>query len=244
MEADLIIAKEKAEENDRLKSAFLANMSHEIRTPLNSIIGFSELLSDPDFQSDDRYNFARIITNSGNNLLAIISDIMDISKIEAGQLEVHKNVFSVNRLIQDIYNEYRIKALDKGIDFQISPCLPSNETLIESDHIKVKQVLVNFVGNALKFTEMGTIKIGIEITGRSVLFMVTDTGIGIAEQYHSRIFERFRQVEGSLTRRYGGNGLGLAISKSLIEMLGGTIGMQSEREKGSRFYFILPDVIV
>lgn len=244
MEADLIIAKEKAEENDRLKSAFLANMSHEIRTPLNSIVGFSELLSDPEFQSDDRYEFARIITNSGNNLLAIISDIMDISKIEAGQVEVRKNVFSAKGLIQDIYMEYKLKAKAKEIELQISPALPSEEILIESDQTKVRQVLVNFIGNALKFTEQGSIGIGMEITGRTIQFIVTDTGIGIEKQYHSRIFERFRQVEGSLTRKYGGNGLGLAISKSLVEIMGGTIGMESEKGKGSQFYFVLPDVIV
>jgi PAS domain S-box-containing protein len=244
MEADLIIAKEKAEENDRLKSAFLANMSHEIRTPLNSIIGFSELLSDPDFKSDDRFEFARIITNSGNNLLAIISDIMDISKIEAGQVEVHKSIFSVKGLIHDIYSEYRMKASNKGIELLISPALPLEEILIDSDQTKIKQVLVNFVGNALKFTESGNIKIGFEVNKRSVRLMVSDTGIGIEKKYHSRIFERFRQVEGSLTRKYGGNGLGLAISKSLVEMLGGTIGMQSEKGKGSQFYITLPDVIV
>lgn len=244
MEADLILAKEKAEENDRLKSAFLANMSHEIRTPLNSIIGFSELLSNPDYKSDDRYEFARIITNSGNNLLAILSDIMDISKIEAGQVQVRKNIFSAKRLVQDIYSEYRIKAVGKGIELQISPSLPSDEILIKSDQTKTKQVLVNFIGNALKFTEKGTIKMGIEVSGRSVQFNVIDTGIGIEEKHHSRIFERFRQVEGSFTRKYGGNGLGLAISKSLVELLGGTIGMKSEKGKGSHFYFTLPDVIV
>lgn len=243
MEADLIIAKNKAEENDRLKSAFLANMSHEIRTPLNSIIGFSELLSDPGFESDQRYDFARIITNSGNNLLSIISDIMDISKIEAGQVEIKKNVFSVKRLIQDIHHEYQIKAHMKGVEFHISKDLSPDDLLIESDQTKVKQVLVNFVGNALKFTEKGTIEIGAKVIGRSVQIFVKDTGIGIPEQYHARIFERFRQVEGSYTRKYGGNGLGLAISKSLIEMLGGTIEMQSQEGKGSLFYFTLPDVL-
>ncbi|MBC8004333.1 MAG: PAS domain S-box protein [Verrucomicrobia bacterium] len=243
MEADLIIAKEKAEENDRLKSAFLANMSHEIRTPLNSIIGFSELLSDPDFESDQRYEFARIITNSGNNLLSIISDILDISKIEAGQVEIHKSVFSVKRLIQDIHNEYKIKAQTKGLEIHIPKDFPFDELLIESDQTKVKQVLINFIGNALKFTEKGSIEIGVKVIGRSVQFHVKDTGIGIPEQYHARIFERFRQVEGSYTRKYGGNGLGLAISKSLIEMLGGTMGMKSSEGMGSLFYFTLPDVL-
>ena len=243
MEADLIVAKEKAEENDRLKSAFLANMSHEIRTPLNSIIGFSEILSDPDFESDQRYEFAQIITNSGNNLLAIISDIMDISKIEAGQVVVRKAFFSPQKLIQEIHDEYKIKALAKGIDWRIAPIFTDEDLLIESDQTKLKQVLINFVGNAIKFTEHGSIEIGLKVTGRSVQFYVKDTGIGIPVDYHARIFERFRQVEDSFTRKYGGNGLGLAISKSLIEMLGGTIGMESQSGKGSVFNFILPDVL-
>ena len=243
MEADLIIAKDKAEENDRLKSAFLANMSHEIRTPLNSIIGFSEILSDPDFETDERYEFARIITNSGNNLLAIISDIMDISKIEAGQVEVRKSVFSTKNLIQDVYNEFKIKALDKGIELIIDQDIADIDFFIESDPTKLKQVLINFVGNALKFTDNGTIRIGMKIEDKSVQFHVKDTGIGIPEEYHKHIFERFRQVEESTTRRYGGNGLGLAISKNLIEMLGGTIGMESGEGEGSTFYFRLPDVL-
>jgi PAS domain S-box-containing protein len=243
MEADLIIAKEKAEENDRLKSAFLANMSHEIRTPLNSIIGFSEILADPEFETDQRYEFARIITNSGNNLLAIISDIMDISKIEAGQVEVRKSVFSSKNLIQDIYNEFKLKALDKGIQLIIDQETPDANVFIESDPTKLKQVLINFVGNALKFSESGSIQIGMKIEGKSVEFHVKDTGIGIPKEYHQHIFERFRQVEESPTRKYGGNGLGLAISKNLIEMLGGTIGMESGEGKGSTFYFILPDVL-
>ena len=243
MEADLIVAKEKAEENDRLKSAFLANMSHEIRTPLNSIIGFSEILSDPEFESDQRYEFAEIITNSGNNLLAIISDIMDISKIEAGQVVVRNADFSPQKLIQDIHNEYKIKALTKGIDLRIVPALAEEDFLIDSDQTKIKQVLINFVGNAIKFTDQGSIEIGLSVRDRSIQFHVKDTGIGIPAHSHTKIFERFRQVEDSFTRKYGGNGLGLAISKSLIEMMGGTIGLTSEPGKGSEFFFVLPDVL-
>jgi PAS domain S-box-containing protein len=243
MEVDLVIAKEKAEENDRLKSSFLANMSHEIRTPLNSIIGFSEILSDPGFDSDERYEFARIITNSGNNLLEIISDIMDISKIEAGQVEVSKSIFSAQKIIRDVQNEYKFRATEKNLDLKIDQVTPEEDFLIESDEAKLRQVLINFVGNALKFTDIGTVEIGVRVIDTSVQFHVKDTGIGISKEFHEHIFERFRQVEGSSTRRYGGNGLGLAISKSLVEMLGGTIGMESESGKGADFYFTLPDVV-
>lgn len=243
LEVDLMNAKDKAEENDRLKSAFLANMSHEIRTPLNSIIGFSELLSDPEFESNQRFEFARIITNSGNNLLAIISDIMDISKIEAGQVEVRKSIFSAPKLIQDVIEEYKLKAHEKGINLKIDLTNSKKDCLIESDKTKIKQVLVNFVGNALKFTETGSIDIGFKILGNSVLFFVKDTGIGIPSEFHEQIFERFRQVETPTTRKYGGNGLGLAISKSLIEMLDGTIGMKSVPGEGSTFHFTISDVV-
>ncbi len=239
MEVDLIIAKEKAEENDRLKSAFLANMSHEIRTPLNSIIGFAELLSDPDFELGERYEFASLISASGNNLLAIITDIMDISKIEAGQVVVNKSVFNAHKLIHDVHNEYKFRAHDKGIEMRIASATPDEDCSIYSDQIKIKQVLINFVGNALKFTENGFIEIGLKVNNESVEFFVKDTGLGISVAHREKIFERFRQVEDSSTRKYGGNGLGLAISKSLIEMLDGTIGMESEPGKGSTFYFTL-----
>jgi len=242
MEADLVVAKEKAEENDRLKSAFLANMSHEIRTPLNCILGFAELISEPDSQSepDQNIEFAQLIMASGNNLLSIINNIMDISKIEAGQVQITKTRFVAQHLINDIWQEFGYKAIEKGLQFNIASSTPKKDIHIESDEPKIKQVLINFVGNALKFTENGFIEIGLSVTEDSVQFFVKDTGIGIPLIFHDNIFERFRQVESSTTKKYGGNGLGLAISKSLIEMLGGTIGMESTPGEGSTFYFILP----
>jgi PAS domain S-box-containing protein len=240
---ELIVAKGKAEESDRLKSAFLANMSHEIRTPLNSILGFTELLSDPAIQTNanQRLEYARIINTSGANLLTIINDIIDISKIEAGQVHVRKSRFSAQELIISIWKEYGLKAQNKGIELKIDNALPEQNIEIESDAAKIKQVLINFVGNAIKFTEKGTVTIGMRVNGESVLFYVKDTGIGIPKEFHGHIFERFRQIEGSATRKYGGNGLGLAISKSLIELLGGSIGMESEEGKGATFYISLPE---
>jgi PAS domain S-box-containing protein len=237
---DLIAAKEKAEESDRLKSAFLANMSHEIRTPLNSIIGFSDLLSDPEFDEKQKISFAENINISGNGLLAIINDIMDISKIETGQIQVTKSKFCINRLICDIQREYAFRTSKKGIDLRIDLSNPEEELFIENDRNKLRQVLVNFVSNALKFTESGFIEIGIRDQGDHVYFQVKDTGIGIPEEYHGKVFERFRQVESPDSRKYGGNGLGLAISKSLVEILGGKIGLESVQGKGSTFYFTIP----
>ena len=239
-EVELIVAKEKAEESDRLKSSFLANMSHEIRTPLNSIIGFSELMIDPDYNPAQQFQFAQIINTSGNNLLAIISDIMDISKIEAGQVQIRKRRFSVNKLINDLQKEYLYAAIEKGIELKLDQSFPNDEVFIESDETKLRQVLVNFIGNALKFTKAGFIEMGFKSMEDFIQFHVKDTGIGVPKEFHEQIFERFRQIETGNTRKYGGNGLGLAISKGLVELLGGTLWMESELEKGSTFYFTIP----
>ncbi len=240
IELEMIAAKEKAEENDRLKSAFLANMSHEIRTPLNSIIGFSELMSNPDFDTDQQLEFARMINISGNNLLSIITDIMDLSKIEAGQVQVKNEYFSVSQLLIDIQKEYSYKAIQKGIELRVEPSLLQMGVFLESDESKLRQILINFVGNSIKFTESGFIEIGINKTDNFCQFYVKDTGIGVPREFRDTIFERFRQIESAHTRKYGGNGLGLAISKSLVDLLGGKIWMESVHGKGSIFYFSVP----
>jgi len=239
-EQELNTALLKAQESDRLKSAFLANMSHEIRTPLNSIIGFSELLTDPVFDATQQAEFAKIILNSGNSLLSIISDIMDFSKIEAGQIIVNKFPFVTQTLIFEVQKEYSIVAQGKGIELRIDTMNPKEEIWITSDKNRLRQVLVNLVGNAIKFTKEGYVELGIKTTGDCIQFHVSDTGIGIPENYHGKIFERFRQVESADSRKYGGNGLGLAISKSLVEILGGKIWMESVQRKGSTFYFTIP----
>jgi signal transduction histidine kinase len=241
MEKDLITSKEKAEESDRLKSAFLANMSHEIRTPLNSILGFSELLTDPELDSESRREFANLINSSGNNLLSIINDVLDISKIEAGQITLTANEFSAQRLISIIQKEYSLKASTKGIELRLAPQATDQKFIVLSDEMRIKQVLINFIGNALKFTESGYIEIGVKLKKNNIQFHVKDTGIGIAREFHEKIFERFRQVEASNTRKYGGNGLGLAITKNLAELLGGRIWLESEVNQGSTFFFTLPE---
>jgi signal transduction histidine kinase len=214
-------------------------MSHEIRTPLNSIIGFSDLLLDPFYGSCKQGEFAGIIKENGNMLLTTISDIMDLSKIEAGQVQVKKAVFSVNQLISDIQTEFTFRAIERGIEFKLDHANPKEEVFIKSDQARIRQVLVNLVGNAIKFTEKGYIGIGIRTTDDFVQFQVSDTGIGIPKEFQEQVFERFRQVEASNTRKYGGNGLGLAISKLLVELLGGSIWMESEHGKGSTFYFTI-----
>jgi PAS domain S-box-containing protein len=240
MEAELIQAKEKAEESDKLKSAFLANMSHEIRTPLNSIIGFSELLGDVDFNQEQKSEFIQAIVENGNSLLSIISDIMDFSMLEAHQMKVRIENFSTKKLLSDLRNDFNKKATQKGIEFHTTQPTDNEDTILESDLYRIKQVFNNLIGNSLKFTKEGHIEVGYAANEHEVIFHVKDTGIGIAPEHHQSIFERFRQIDLAKTRRYGGNGLGLSISKNLIELLGGKIWVESVPEKYSNFFFSIP----
>ena len=240
MEAELINAKEKAEESDRLKSAFLANMSHEIRTPLNSIIGFSELLADPDFEQEQKDEFIRTIVENGNSLLVIISDIMDFSMLEARQMKIRNEVISTKSLLNELLADFGEKANQKGIELRLDYSSPNPDVMFENDSYRIKQIFSNLIGNALKFTHEGYIEIGYKIKDEIIEFHVKDTGIGISPEYFHAIFERFRQVDTTKTRKYGGNGLGLAISKNLVELLGGKIWVESEPDKYSEFFFTIP----
>jgi hypothetical protein len=237
---ELIIAKEQAEESDRLKSAFLANMSHEVRTPLNSIIGFSELLGDPDFEEDQKNEFIQHIIASGNNLLNIINDIMDISMIESGETKIHNSLINVLKFISDVEANFSLKAKEKNIELKLSIHENEEGTIIVADTGRLSQIMNNLIGNAFKFTSEGRVEIGFQPKGKMVEFFVKDTGIGIPAEYHDQIFKRFRQVEGETMRKFGGNGLGLAITKNLVELMGGKIWIESEPGKGSAFYFSIP----
>lgn len=236
---------EVAEESSRLKSAFLANMSHEIRTPMNAILGFTELLSGDNVEESRRKKFIGIIQKNTNGLLRLISDILDISKIETNQLKVVLSTCNIQDLFESIKDDYETlieyKENSSRIEFIVS--LPEENKVLEvsTDAVRLQQVFNNLLENSIKFTVAGEIEIGYELKGKFIEFFVRDTGIGIPKEQQSIIFDRFRQAEmDANTRQYGGTGLGLAISKSLIEMLGGTIWMKSKPHVGTTFYFTIP----
>ncbi len=229
----------KARESDILKSAFLSNMSHEIRTPLNSIIGFTSLLLEYNNLSEDVIKYLNIIDKSSNQLLNLINDVIDISKIEAGQIEVDILKFNINNLLNDVYALFEKQAQDKYLKFEIIQN-ETNEINIYSDIDKIRQILINLIGNAIKFTEKGFVQFGYKIKHGTVIFSVLDSGIGLTETERLIVFDRFKQADSSITRAYGGSGLGLAISKALVEILEGKIWVNSEKNKGSEFHFEIP----
>ena len=245
--AELVIAKERAEESDRLKSSFLATMSHELRTPLNSIIGFAELIANDIFSYEDVVENSKLIYQSGHNLLSLINDMFDFSLIETGEIKINKTEVSINKILDKLEIDFsRDKKVRTGViklifekDFEYE------KDKLDTDNIKFRQVFSNLIGNALKFTEKGLVKSGYKVIKDDkgndfVEFFVKDTGIGISEKMQDLIFDRFRQVEETHIRRFGGAGLGLSISKRLVELLGGKIRVESQVGKGSIFYFTLP----
>ncbi|MES2574755.1 MAG: PAS domain S-box protein [Bacteroidota bacterium] len=240
VEKQLIKAKEKAEESDRLKLAFLANMSHEIRTPMNGILGFTELLKTPNLAGEEQQEYIRIIEKSGVRMLNIINDIISISKVESGQVEISLSDTNINEQIEYLYNFFKPEAAQKGILLSIDKALDENEAVIHTDKEKVYAILTNLVKNALKFMDSGSINFGYAKKEDHLEFFVKDTGFGISKAHKKIIFERFRQANETVTRTHEGSGLGLAISKAYVEMLGGEIWVESKEGKGSSFYFTIP----
>ncbi len=236
--------REKAQRSDRLKSAFLANMSHEIRTPMNSILGFSQLL-EGEISPDERRNYIRIINDNSIYLLQLIEDIIDISKIEAEQIEVFPREFKLVELFEELKSIF-LQALIKEEKTQISLdyTIEHENLVIRTDKTRLKQILTNLLTNAVKFTQQGRIEFGCRINGTWLDFYARDTGIGIAPEHHKEIFERFFKVEHTGPGRiYRGTGIGLAISRNLVELLGGKIWVNSEPGKGAEFCFRLPHLV-
>ncbi len=240
-EEELEIALEKTKEAEAHKAMFLANMSHEIRTPLNAILGFVDLLAE-DEKDKLKANYLKTIQNSGDLLLGLINDILDFSKIESGKLDINKEVFVVDELYHLIISLYSPAIKDKGLTLKslIDPNLPR---YFYSDFLRIKQILTNLIGNAIKFTPDGgeiIFEIKLTVDKKSIEFSISDSGIGIAKENHQKVFELFSQAESTTTKRFGGTGLGLSICSKLVALLDGEIGIQSELGEGSKFYFILP----
>ena len=238
----LVLEQEKAKDADRLKTAFLANMSHEIRTPMNAILGFSSLLDDEELNERDKKIYVELIQKNGEFLLKLINDIIDISKIESDQLSIVKEKFLLVELLDEIalYRKEHIASnVNTNIKFEMENNLPS-DYLCHTDSLRLKQVLDNLIGNAMKFTHEGSVKLTVSKRGEWLHFNVKDSGIGISEEDVDYIFKRFIQARKHSKKTYGGTGLGLAISQKIIHLMGGDIGVKSKLGKGSEFYFYIP----
>ncbi len=240
VEHELVIAREKAEEADRLKSAFLANMSHEIRTPMSGIMGFTELLKQPDLSGDKQQKYIDIISKSGERMLNTINDIVEISKIETGQVKVSPSNINVNELLDYYFQFFKPEAKKKELDFRYERSLSADDANIISDKAMLDSILTNLIKNAIKYTTTGSIEFGCKRDKNELKFHVRDTGIGIKKEYYKAIFERFIQADIEDKNAYEGSGLGLSIVKSYVDYLGGNVWVESKFGKGSVFFFTIP----
>ncbi|RUA30804.1 MAG: hypothetical protein DSY76_02120 [Bacteroidetes bacterium] len=244
IEQELIIAKEKAEESDKLKSAFLANMSHEIRTPMNGIIGFANLLQEAE-NEEELNEFIDIIIKNGNHLLNLINDIIDLSKIEAGVLKISNQSFNLNALMEEVYKNFLMNehVIKRNLKLSYKNGVDKPDFYITTDRLRLHQILINIINNACKYTDEGSIEFSYEIKDNVLYFQVTDTGIGIPDELQEHLFDRFMQVTLSNTPKREGTGLGLAITKTYLKMMGGDIKVRSKLNIGSTFSFHLPIII-
>lgn len=241
MNQKLLHSKKKAEESDKHKTEFLQNMSHEIRTPLNAVIGFTEMLKEgDDLDKAQHDSYLDIILKSGNQLLSVVNDIISLSSIETGNVIIHEERINVNQLLVELSSLYKIKSEETNIPVSIHSSLEDEAAYTLVDVTKLKQVLINLISNAFKFTIKGKISIGYNLRSGFLVFYVKDTGIGIKTEFHQKIFERFSKGDEEMARKYSGTGLGLSISKSFVEMMGGRIWVLSEENKGATFFFTIP----
>jgi len=240
MEADLLLAIEKAKGSDRLKTAFLQNISHEIRTPLNAIVGFTNLLCKSVYSPEKSASFANVITHSSQQLLSIIDSIVLMANIESGQENINEKSFGLKATFRLLFEQFLSKADSRKIILTVEPLPEGDEIYISADETKFIQVLVNLIDNALKFTEGGVVLFGYTLKEEEIEFFVKDTGMGIPADMQKIIFERFSKLDNPSGSNAGGSGLGLSISKAYVELMGGRIWVESEVGKGSSFYFTIP----
>lgn len=240
VDVELIKSKELAEQGNRLKTAFLANMSHEIRTPMNGILGFAGLLKEQNLTGEEQQTYINLIEKSGARMLNLINDLIDISKVESGLMELSFAFTNLNDKLDFLYRFFKVEAGQKGLELTIDSKITPKDAIVSTDQDKLYSILSNLIKNALKFTKTGSIRFGCELKGDNFEFFVRDTGIGIAKEKQKIIFDRFMQADSSLSRAFEGAGLGLSISKAYVNMLGGEIWLESEAGVGSCFYFTLP----
>ena len=240
IESDLINIKETTRQTDKLKNEFISNISHEIRTPMNAIVGLTSFLNNPEITRAEAEDYIEAINSSCKQLLTVIDDIVDISKIESGQLIIMVEEVNLNDILRDLYSIYRDQGKLKNIDLGYSSGLTDDRSQIRTDGLRIRQVFRNLLNNAFKFTEAGNIEFGYFPDDGKITFYVKDDGIGIPPENQSLIFDRFWQAESSVSRSHEGLGLGLSISKKIVEKMGGTIRVESEPGRGSVFYFSLP----
>jgi PAS domain S-box-containing protein len=247
VEQDLLVAKDKAESADKLKSAFLANMSHEIRTPLNAIVGFANLLKEDSIDDEEKEEYINIINKSSDNLMMLINDIIDLARIESGQLNLLRGRVDVHEMLNSIFTTFKQRAkVEKGDKVSVILSVPDEKVnpVILADENRLIQIFNNLMGNALKFTSQGYVEFGYTTAGGFLRFYVRDTGVGIVHEKHSVIFDQFRQADETVSKKYGGTGLGLTICKKLVEAMGGDIGLISDPGQGAEFFFNIPFVTV
>lgn len=239
---ELILARKHAEESEKLKMAFLSNMSHEIRTPMNSIIGFAELMQDENLTAEERKEFASIIINSGEQLLSIVDEILEVSKEEAGELRMFEQKFSLKKFMNELQTIFANRMKNKPVEVVLS-IQKDMPDIIMADKVRLKQIMDNLLSNAIKFTTKGRIEMGYRLLSKhlpTLEFYVKDTGVGIPKDKQDTVFERFTKVEENLTQNFRGTGLGLSIVKRLVTFMGGSVSLDSEPGKGSTFTFTIP----